>query len=247
MFAISPAACAVVLAVGLSMAPLAGAAQARVADPVRVAAAAGCPAASYGARFYAPGSAKTVALTFDDGPGKSTAAILAILARYRVPATFFNMGVNMAVRPSLVRAEVKGGYAMGNHTWNHPDLDDLTAAQQAAELDGVSAEQRSITGTVPCAFRPPYGDYDSTTLRLAQQRRMGVWLWSVDTQDWMAEGSGSPYWVNRIIRLAEEEGVELRHPIVLMHNQPIGNPATVSALPTIIQFFRARGYRFVAL
>lgn len=53
----------------------------------------------------------TVALTFDDGPGPSTAAILAILARDRVPATFFNIGVNMAARPSLVRAEVKGGYA----------------------------------------------------------------------------------------------------------------------------------------
>ena len=188
-----------------------------------------------------------MALTFDDGPGRSTAAILAILARYRVPATFFNIGVDMAARPSLVRAEVDGGYGMGNHTWNHPDLDDLTAVQQAAEMDEASAEQRSITGTVPCAFRPPYGDYDSTTLRLAQQRRMGVWLWSVDTQDWMAEGSDSSYWVHRIIRLAEQEGGALPHPIVLMHNEQIGNPATVSALPVIIQFFRAHGYRFVTL
>ena len=122
-----------------------------------VPAAVGCPAAPCGARFYAPGSSKTVALTFDDGPGKSTAAILAILARYRVPATFFNIGVNMAPRPALVRAEVKGGYAMGNHTWNHPDMAALPAERQAAELDQMSAEQRSITGTVPCAFRPPYG------------------------------------------------------------------------------------------
>jgi len=74
-----------------------------------VAPAAGCPASPYGARVDAPGGAKTVALTFDDGPGKSTAAIIAILERYRVPATFFNIGVNMAARPSLVRAEVKGG------------------------------------------------------------------------------------------------------------------------------------------
>ncbi|HYX59792.1 MAG TPA: hypothetical protein VE888_12380 [Streptosporangiaceae bacterium] len=37
----------------------------------------------------------------------------------------------------------------------------------------------------------------------------------------------------------------LRHPVVLMHNQPAGNPATVSALPVIIRFFRAHGYRFV--
>lgn len=213
----------------------------------RAAAGAGCPAASYGARFYAPGSSKTVALTLDDGPGKSTAAILAVLARYRVPVTFFNIGANIPMRASLARAEARSGYAMGNHTWNHPDMAALPAARQAAEMDQATAEQWSITRTMPCAFRPPGGDYDSATLRLAQQRRMGVWLWSVDTQDWMARGSGSSYWVRRIIRLAEREGRALCHPIVLMHNQPTGNPATVSALPAVIQFFRSRGYRFVTL
>jgi len=76
---------------------------------------------------------------------------------------------------------------------------------------------------------------------------MNVWLWSVDTQDWMADGSGSPYWVARIIALAEQEGRAQRHPVVLMHNQPAGNPATVRALPVIIRFFRAHGYRFVSL
>jgi len=244
--------CAMVLTAALSQ--TASAAEYRPAPPQDTAVVltattrpADCPAAPYGARFYAPGRGKTVALTFDDGPGRSTAAIIAVLKRYRVPATFFNIGENMASRPSLVREEVKDGYAMGNHTWNHPDMDTLSAAGQAAEMDRASAEQRSIAGTLPCAFRPPYGDYDATTLRLTQERRMGVWLWSVDTQDWMAEGSGSSYWVNRIIRLAEQEGRALRHPIVLMHNQPIGNPATVSALPTIIRFFRSHGYRFVVL
>jgi peptidoglycan/xylan/chitin deacetylase (PgdA/CDA1 family) len=98
-----------------------------------------------------------------------------------------------------------------------------------------------------CAFRPPYGNYDAVALSLAQQRRMSVWLWSVDTQDWMARGSGSPFWVSRIIRLAQGEGGALRHPVVLMHNQPAGNPATVAALPVIIRFFRSHGYRFVRL
>ena len=209
-------------------------------------AAAGCPAAPYGPRNYAPGGSKTVALTFDDGPGPSTADILAILARYRVTATFFNIGAAMATRPWLVREEVEAGYAMGDHTWSHPDLVTLSPASQAAELSEASAEQRSIAGTVPCAFRPPYGEYDSTTLRLAQQRRMGVWMWSVDTLDWMADGSGSSYWVKRIIRLAEQGGT-LPHPIVLMHNQRKGDPATVTALPAIIQFYRSHGYRFVSL
>jgi peptidoglycan/xylan/chitin deacetylase (PgdA/CDA1 family) len=210
-------------------------------------AAGNCPAPPYGPRFYAPGRGKTVALTFDDGPGKTTAATLAVLERYAVPATFFNIGANMAARPQLVREEVSDGYVLGNHTWDHPDMALLSAARQAAEMDQVSAEQLSLTGTVPCVFRPPYGDYNATTLRLAQQRGMGVWMWSVDTQDWMADGSGSSYWVQRIIRLAETEGAALPHPVVLMHNQPIGNPATVSALPVIIQFFSSRGYHFVAL
>jgi peptidoglycan/xylan/chitin deacetylase (PgdA/CDA1 family) len=195
---------------------------------------------------YAPGNSKSVALTFDDGPGRSTAAILAILARYRVPATFFNIGAAMATRPWLVRDEVRDGEAMGNHTWDHPDLVTLSAARQEAEMSQASAEQQAIAGTVPCAFRPPYGDYDATTLRLAQQHRMTAWLWSTDTLDWMANGSGSAYWVHRIVQLAEQ-GSALQHPILLMHNQRAGNPATVAALPTIIQFFRSRGYQFVAL
>ncbi|HTZ94379.1 MAG TPA: polysaccharide deacetylase family protein [Streptosporangiaceae bacterium] len=206
-----------------------------------------CPKPSYGPLYYAPGGAKTVALTFDDGPGKTTVRILKILRRDHVPAAFFNIGQNMAARPWLVRRESRQGFLLGNHTWNHPDMAELSRSQQAAEMDQVTAEQRKLTGTVPCVFRPPYGDYDTTTLRLAQHRRMAVWLWSVDTEDWKADGSASAYWVNRIVRLAEEEGGELAHPVVLMHNSPVGNPATALALPRIIRFFRQHHYRFVSL
>ena len=76
---------------------------------------------------------------------------------------------------------------------------------------------------------------------------MTMWLWSVDTEDWKGGGSGSSYWVNRIISLAESEGGALRNPVVLMHNQPVGNRATISALPVIINFFRSRGSHFVKL
>ena len=66
----------------------------------------------------------------------------------------------------------------------------LTAAGQAAEMDNATAEQASVVGRAPCFFRPPYGAYNSTTLSLAQARRMAVFNWSVDTEDWKAEGSG---------------------------------------------------------
>jgi len=233
-------ACAAVLAAGL-IGAVGVPAVASGAAPKR------CPAAAYGPRFYAPGRAKTVALTFDDGPGKTTSRILSILKKHHVPATFFNIGENAAAHRHLVAQEAEAGYTVGNHTWDHPDMATLPTVRQAAEMDRASAEQKSITGSAPCVFRPPYGDYNATTLRLAQHRRMAVWIWSVDTEDWEADGSGAAYWVHRIIRLAEEEGGRLRNPVVLMHNQPIGNPATALALPTIIAYFRHHGYRFVRL
>lgn len=209
-----------------------------------------CPVARGTAQFTAPtlgGSAKTVALTFDDGPGRSTQAIIDILESFHVRATFFNIGEEIEDRPWLVREEAQDGFLVGNHTLTHPDLTLLSPAGQAAELDGVIHLTRELTGTSPCVFRPPYGDYDATTLSLVQARRMSLWMWNVDTQDWMAEGSGSQSWIDRIVSNAETEGLETDHAVVLFHNQAIAMPATVAALPIVIRFFEAHGYRFVDL
>jgi peptidoglycan/xylan/chitin deacetylase (PgdA/CDA1 family) len=222
----------------------------RVALPSQVTSphvAMSCLSAPYGPNYYAPGSGKTVALTFDDGPGASTAQIISILRTQDVTATFFNIGENEAARPQQVRDEAGLGYLLGNHTWNHPDMTTLSASAQATEMDRATAEQESIAGSAPCAFRPPYGKYTPATESLAQQRNMKFWIWSVDTEDWKADGSSSSHWVNRIISLAEQEGGAQAHPVVLMHNQPAGNPATVSALPVIIKYFRSKGYTIVDL
>src|SRR6476661_390180 len=137
--------------------------------------ASGCPAAPSGVNHFAPGSGKTVALTFDDGPGANTDAVMAILEDAGVAATFFNIGVNQAVKPSTVSGERTQGFLIGNHSWDHPDMATLSASAQAAEIDKASAEQASITGVAPCFFRPPYGSYNSTTLALAQARNLSVW------------------------------------------------------------------------
>jgi peptidoglycan/xylan/chitin deacetylase (PgdA/CDA1 family) len=205
-----------------------------------------CPATGSGVNRTAPGSGRTVALTFDDGPGVSTDAIIRILRDHGVTATFFNIGINQSTRPATVRGLAANGFLLANHTWSHPDMATLSSSAQAAEMDRASAQQASIVGSHPCFFRPPYGSYDSTTLSIAQSRRMSVWNWSVDTEDWKAAGSGSSTWVNRIVSLAQAGGSQA-HPVVLMHNSPTGNPATVSALPTIIRFYRDRGYTFVDL
>jgi peptidoglycan-N-acetylglucosamine deacetylase len=205
-----------------------------------------CPPAPYGVHRYAPGTGKTVAITFDDGPGVTTAAILSILQQKGVPATFFNLGLNSAVRPTLVRSEAVTGHVLANHTWDHPQLPKLSASGQASEMDRATAEQNALVGIAPCLFRPPYGEYNATTLSLAQQRRMTVWNWSVSTGDWQAGTSTSPAWVERIYANAITGGSQ-QHPVVLLHNPPAGIPATVSALPRIIDYYRSHGYQFVDL
>ena len=207
-----------------------------------------CPAPSVGANYEAPGSsARTVALTFDDGPGPSTAQILAILSRFHVRATFFNIGIDETRWPHDVRAEAAGGFLIGDHTWTHPVLTSLSPAQQLAQLAAVGAEQRSLVGSSPCSFRPPYGDFDSVTSSEAASLSMSIWMWNVDTEDWKADGSASSYWVQRIISLAESEGGDQNHPVILMHNQSIPMPATVAALPSVIEYFLAHHYTFVDL
>jgi peptidoglycan/xylan/chitin deacetylase (PgdA/CDA1 family) len=187
-----------------------------------------------------------VALTFDDGPGPETAAMIRVLEDAGVAATFFNVGVNMTTRPELVQIEDSQQFALGNHTWSHPDMTTLSSAGQAAQMDRATSQQRALVGDRPCFFRPPYGAYNSTTLSLAASRGMQVWNWSVDTEDWKAAGSSAQTWVDRIVSRAQAGGSQ-SHPVILMHNQPGGSPATLAALPRIITYYRDRGYTFVDL
>jgi peptidoglycan/xylan/chitin deacetylase (PgdA/CDA1 family) len=205
-----------------------------------------CPSPPSGVQSVAPGSGKTVALTFDDGPGKTTFQILNILQQNGVAATFFNIGVNQTARPAEVRAEAALEYPLGNHTWTHPQMPTLSASDQGKEMDQTSAEQASLVGSAPCLFRPPYGEYNDDTLAQARQRRMSVWNWSVDTEDWKAGTSTDQSWVERIVTRAEAGGSQ-QHPVILMHNPPAGIPATVAALPRIIAYYKANGYSFVDL
>lgn len=205
-----------------------------------------CPSATAAIRSAAPGIGRTVALTFDDGPGASTGRLLTLLDRHHVRATFFNLGLQLPTHARELRREVRLGEAIGNHTWDHADLTRLTAAAQAREIDRNTAETQKLVGLRPCLFRPPYGVYTAVTLQLAAERGLRTWLWSVDTEDWRAAGSAAAYWVKRIVSRARA-GLAQMHPVVLMHNGQAGNPATMAALPRIIRAYRSAGYRFVRL
>jgi peptidoglycan/xylan/chitin deacetylase (PgdA/CDA1 family) len=75
------------------------------------------------------------------------------------PATFFNIGANMPVLPSLVRGEVRGDYAMGSHTWNQPDMAAPSAARQATGMDQVHLARRRGDELAALTFGPPRRDF----------------------------------------------------------------------------------------
>jgi len=237
----------VVTLLGLTPVPCARVA---AATPRASATSSSCPAARDGVLNAAPlaaGTPKTVALTFDDGPGRSTQAIINILKSFHVRATFFNIGLSIAAYPSLVKEEAGDGFLLGDHTNSHPVMTTLSAKAQTDEIAEVSSRQRQITATVPCVFRPPYGDYSATTINVAHRQSMSVWMWSDGGGDWKAKGSGSAHWVHYIESSVIDQSRAQDHPVVLLHNQMIPMPATVAALPTIIRSFKSRGYTFVDL
>ncbi|MCP3951789.1 MAG: polysaccharide deacetylase family protein [Desulfobacterales bacterium] len=99
-----------------------------------------------------------VALTFDDGPDPvSTPALLALLAKRNVRATFFVIGWRAAKYPELIDAILAGGHSIGNHSFRHSYLALLRGPQTLRKeiMDTQKALARS--GIQPLVFRPPVG------------------------------------------------------------------------------------------
>jgi peptidoglycan/xylan/chitin deacetylase (PgdA/CDA1 family) len=222
--------------------------------PVPTAAGA-CPPPAKGTVHTAPGHGRTVALTFDDGPGPWTPKILAVLARQQVPATFFDTGAHAKQYPDLVRAEAAGGHLVGDHTWDHyyPRDKPWTRAYLRDQIGRTATELHRLTGAPDCLLRPPGGFEPRTLAPAAREFDMSVVTWDVDTNDWKQPGHRSAAEINRIEAAARPGG--LANPIVLMHAGKASHGSavsayrgnTVAALPAIIAWYRAHHYRFVTL
>src|SRR5574337_97262 len=157
-----------------------------------------------------------IALTFDDGPDPYyTPQMLAILQQYGAKATFFCLGRNVAAYPHLVKQIYEAGHAIGNHTWSHPDLAFLPAADILSELTCTSDAIQEIIGMRPTFFRPPYGTLSRQVINQAAHLGIKIVIWSHDTADWTHPG------VDYIIRHSVDQvggGA-----IILMHDGEV-NP-----------------------
>jgi peptidoglycan/xylan/chitin deacetylase (PgdA/CDA1 family) len=186
----------------------------------------------------AVGTEKLVALTFDDGPWpETTPAILEMLRRYDVRATFFWVGLHLQQYPDIARQIVAEGHAVGNHTMNHrlAIADPQTASK---EVDGMADLIYEITGAKTELFRPPGGLLNTGYTDYARQQDYAVTMWNVDAQDYYGS---TPIVIDNVLRDVQPGS------IVLLHDGGGDRSATVRALPQIIMALRRQGYRFVTL
>ncbi|MBQ9085864.1 MAG: polysaccharide deacetylase family protein [Clostridia bacterium] len=183
---------------------------------------------------------KQVALTFDDGPHpRYTKEILSILDEFNVTATFFIIGVNAERYPEDLKRIVNAGCEIGNHTYSHTRLSQLSSKQVRWEIERCQTVVQNLVGIRPVFFRPPQGAASESVKTVSREMEYDIILWSIDTRDWELTPSAQ---IAATV-LSQLKGGD----IILMHDYVSGGNTTCDALRIIIPEILSRGYEFVTV
>lgn len=190
--------------------------------------------------YHGDRSRAAIALTFDDGPSESTPALLEILAKHRVRATFFMCGNNARRCASIAKEVASAGHEIGNHSDTHPRLDFHSPEFIYRELALAQESIRKTTGELPKFFRAPYG-VRWFGLRAAQQRLnlTGV-MWTVIGRDWRWP---APRISDLVLRRAANGAIVCLHDGRRVERAP-DIRATLEAVDTAVPILKSRGFHF---
>ena len=178
------------------------------------------------------GQALCVALTFDDGPSIYTDGLLDILQAHHAHATFFVLGRSARVQTKTIARMAQEGHEIGNHSWSHLNLKELTEEQIQDQVDQTNTLVAEIMGAAPRYLRPPYGTFDDYVVATVQ---MPVILWSLDPLDWKDRDADL---------IAERMSAASSGAIILAHDI---HASTVDAIPAVLTSLAARGIRLVTV
>jgi peptidoglycan/xylan/chitin deacetylase (PgdA/CDA1 family) len=182
-----------------------------------------------------------IALTFDDGPSPGTAELLKILEEYRVPATFFQCGINVERAPELSQAVRDSGHEIGNHSHTHPLF--ALKSYRFIEYEFIRAQETILraTGTIPRLMRAPLGVRWFGFREM--QRSLGLTgvMWTVIGSDWRLQG---PQIAGRVLKSPGLDGG-----IICLHDGRGTNAkpdisSTLEGVRRVIPALLERGYHF---
>ncbi len=130
---------------------------------------------------------KVLYLTFDAGYENGyTAKILDVLKEHDAPAAFFLVGNYIATSPELVKRMVDEGHLVGNHTFTHPDMSEISTEEAfREELTKLENAYKEVTGSeMKKYYRPPQGKYSEANLKMAKDMGYKTIFWSLAYVDW---------------------------------------------------------------
>ena len=197
-----------------------------------------------------------VAISFDDGPDpKWTPKILDILKQKNVKGTFMLIGAEAAENIGLMQRLVREGNEVGNHTYTHPDISEISPQQLDLQVKLTERLFASKLGVQPLYFRPPYDideepDTDDQAAPVVRIQNAGYIVIGskIDTDDWDEHPRKSPQDITQSV-LTQLQTMktkpQFRGSVILMHDGGGDRSATVAALPVLIDALRARGYTLV--
>lgn len=182
---------------------------------------------------------RLVTLTFDDGPGaKTTPAVLRLLRRHKVKATFFVIGSYLegdggraqTARTNLRRVAA-AGHLVGNHTNDHALLTSVSRTQVLEQIDRSASAIEKTLGRRPTLFRPPYGALDAFGESAVRERGLDLVLWSVEKDDMKRDDEANMFH-ELVAQLDYKEGG-----IVLLHDVRM---SSVNVLERLLLWIEAR-------
>jgi cellulose synthase/poly-beta-1,6-N-acetylglucosamine synthase-like glycosyltransferase/spore germination protein YaaH/peptidoglycan/xylan/chitin deacetylase (PgdA/CDA1 family) len=199
---------------------------------------------------------KKVAITFDDGPDPEwTPKILDLLKAYGAKATFFQIGAEVEKFPGVAKRVYAEGHEIGNHTFTHPDISNISKRYFEVELNLTERLFESKLGVKPVLMRPPYAIDEAPDtadqvrpLELAQDLGYITVGEKIDPNDWRDDPPREPEEMAKdvLTNLPPCAPTNLRcGNIILLHDGGGNRSRTVAALALILEGLKERGYQVV--
>ncbi|TCC58350.1 glycosyltransferase [Kribbella pittospori] len=192
-------------------------------------------------------AARTIALTFDDGPDPVwTPRVLDLLKAQHVHATFFVVGTAVAAHPELARRIVAEGHQIAAHTFTHANLSEAAGWRRSLELRQSQLILAGATGVSTTLLRPPYSaetgeltDRDWASIQATRESGYLTVLTTQDSEDWRRPGTA------KVIANSTPRGTAGQ--VLLMHDAGGDRSQTVAALAKLIPTLKARGFKFATV
>lgn len=193
---------------------------------------------------------KTVYLTFDDGPSGNTLALLDVLDKYNVKATFFVVGSQIPGREDILREIAARGHTVGMHSNSHK-YNDIYASVGAClqDFDLLRARIQEVTGQAPSILRFPGGSVNGYNQDIYQElisemlrRGYSYFDWNVSAQDATSQNKSVADIASAVVMAVPRH----RYSIVLLHDTSL-RETSVKAVDRLIPQLLELGYTFAPL